>query len=162
MSDDKTISTIGKLLSDRAEKPYVPSPAQKQAKAQMWKRAGDTLPERPELATASRFVDDTANLAKWWDTPGFQAWLWNRNEFDERLDYLASIVLDQFETILTSARSSDSAKMAAAKMVLEASRKLGRTSDGAEFADEKIAKMDRGQLEEFIAKSMKLVAPTTK
>jgi hypothetical protein len=87
---------------------------------------------------------------------GFPQWFWNQNEFSERLDYLSQIALDQLETLVTSAKTSDSARVAAIKMVLEASKKLGQ-SDKQEFADTKIGQMDQKQLEDFIQSRTKLL-----
>jgi len=153
------LSIIEKVLTERAEKPFVPTNDQKRAKSQFWTSfaSGDVVPSPvPSLALASKYAGDS-RIHTWWPTPGFQQWFWNQNEFEERLDYLAQLALDQLESMINSARTSDSARISAIKMVLEASKKIGNKSDTQEFADSKIGTMDQGQLEEFIQSRIKLL-----
>lgn len=150
------LAIIQKVLTSRAENPFTPTNDQKKAKSQFWTSfsSGAVVPpDSPNLSIAAQYAGNS-HIRQWWELPGFVEWFWNQNEFDERLDYLAQIALDQLEIMVSSARTSDSSRIAAIKMILEASKKVGKTET---YADEKVSKMDQGQLEQFIQSRIKLL-----
>ena len=152
------LDVISRVLADRADTPFRPTNDQKRAKSQFWTTFSSgaiSPPPQPDILIASQYAGDK-RIREWFSVAGFPQWFWNQNEFSERLDYLSQIALDQLETLVTSAKTSDSARVAAIKMVLEASKKLGQ-SDKQEFADTKIGQMDQKQLEDFIQSRTKLL-----
>ena len=153
------LSVIERVLAERSDKPFTATNEQKKAKSQFWttfQSGGIIPPVSPDLTIAAQYAGDS-RIRTWWSTEGFSQWFWNSNEFEERLDYLAQIALDQLEVMISSGRTSDSARISAIKMILEASKKIGQKTDDSEFADQKISKMDQGQLEEYINSRIKLI-----
>lgn len=152
------LTVIERVLANRAEKPFTPTNDMKRAKSQFWTTfSGGAIspPIQPDLVIAAQYAGDS-RIRTWWNTEGFSQWFWNQNEFEERLDYLAQIALDQLEYLVSSGKTSDSARIAAIKMILEASKKIGQPT-ASEFADDRINKMDQGQLEEYIKSRSKLL-----
>lgn len=163
-NNKKLLNGIEKALTVRAENQFRPTNEQKRAKSQFWttieKQSVPDISAEPNRSVAALYGSDD-RIPGWWSTPGFADWFWNRNEFQEGLDYLAHVCLTSLEAILTSGTSSDNSKVSAAKLILEASKKIGK-QDTAEQFDEKVARMSRAELEEYITKSMKLVTPVDK
>lgn len=159
--DHKTISAIDKVLTERADSGFKPTNAQRALRSQFWLRVAaspmGTLPPEPNHALAAQYVDLGAN----WSIPGFPQWLWNQNDFNERTDYLAHLCLDMIEKVLTGATSADTAKLAAAKLIFEATKKIGK-SDTDTSGDDKISKMTRLELEEFIRNKTPKLVPLDK
>jgi hypothetical protein len=164
LSTKSTLDTISKLLEDRSESSFSPTEPQRKAKASFWSSFGPeavvTPGDTPSLALAAQFGSDS-RIRIWWDQPGFQEWFWNKSEFSQRLEYMAQVALDELHVLMTSKAVAPSARVAAIKIVLEASKKLNKSDAPQEFADDKIAQMTKAQLEEYINKSLKLVQPLT-
>lgn len=137
-----------------------PTPEQRKAKERFWAPfvSGEVpAPPTMDLATALKFAGDR-RLRAWWDLPGFQDWFLNREEFKERVEFIAHLALDSIEGVLTDRGAPPSARVAAAKLALEVANKLPRTAQTTErFADEKINEMDRAQLETFIKRKLSLL-----
>ena len=129
---------------------FIPTPAQRKAKARYWVRAkqatftdmGPTLPE------VTRVIKDR-RIPAWWQEPGFKEWFRNEEEFKERMEYIANLALDTVEEILGNPSARESARMAAAKLAIEVAGKMPK-ADIQQFADAKINNMDAGQLRDFI------------
>lgn len=160
MSNSKLLETIQQVVSSRADSGFTPTNAQKRVKSAFWTHFGTgssiQAPTEPTLAIAASF---DPQLRQYWTQPGFKEWFWNQSEFDERLDFLAQVALDELESILSNRQVAPSAKLPAIKIALELSGKLGsKSAESGEFADAKIASMDRKQLEEYIQKSLRLVS----
>lgn len=141
-----------------------PTPEQRKAKERFWAPflAGDTpVPPTMDLAAALKFAGDR-RLKQWWDLPGFQDWFFNREEFKERVEFIAHLALDGIEEVLKDRMATASAKVAAAKLALEVANKLPKAKDqDGRFADDKINQMDRAQLEAFIKRKLTLLPNST-
>lgn len=158
-SDETKVATVLELAN--SELTYLPTPEMRRAKGAFWARFNDNPicdPEDISLATAMRFSPDN-RLSKWWALPGFRDWYRNRDEFRQRMEYLAQLALDTLETILVDPLAQGSAKVNAAKLIMEVARKMPAKSQAEQFMDEKISQMSRPQLEEYIKKSVKLLQP---
>jgi hypothetical protein len=145
-----------KLLSDVADVvEFTPTQDHRRAKSNLWtsiSEQGISLPPNPELQLVAQYAGDR-RIQQWWDIPGFQDWFLNRQEFRQRVDALSQLALDEMERILISTDpKTATAKVAVIRMALEASGKLAEANKKAEVetADEKIAKMTKQELEEFI------------
>jgi hypothetical protein len=118
------------------------------------------------LATALRYGADR-RISDWWSLPGFVDWFTNSEDFAQRVEFLAQLALDDLEEILIDPEARKGDKLAAAKMILEVGGKFpGRKAndEGSKFSDEKIAQMSKGELLDFISKSLErqdIVRPTT-
>lgn len=158
MTDKTLLSKLDKVLVAKATTSFRPTNEQKWLKSQFWKAVEaaqlPSLPPTPNEALAAQYVALDGN----WAQEGFPEWLWDQGSFDAQVDYLAQVALDELEKVLTSSRASDNVKLGAIKLSLEVAHRLGKQPEGAEFADEKIAKMSKAELEEYIGKSLKLVS----
>lgn len=75
------------------------------------------------------------------------------------MEYVSNLALDTLQAVLSDRAARTGDKLMAAKMALEIASKFPKSAPKDPVADEKIAQMDRKQLEEFISsriKSMKL------
>lgn len=156
---------ITEVLQNRADTSFQPTDAQKRAKSQFWSRLeaqAIQVPPVPDHAIAARLVDDTANLAKWWPQAGFASWFWNRNEFQESLDFAAIVGLEVLVRGLQSAQTPFGQKVPAIKLIMELQGRIGKSADDSGMLDERIARMSKTELEEYIGKSMKLVSSPEK
>lgn len=162
MSDSST-AVLNRLLSGTRDLSiFQPDDAQRRAKSNFWTyfatEEGVTLPPTPDLALALRFGADS-RITRWWILPGFQDWFLNREEFKQRMEYLSNLCLDQLETILTTTSSANSDKLNAIKLIMQVARKTPTSSDPdtTKYADDKIGKMGRVELEEFIRRNIRIV-----
>lgn len=161
MSNKRTTAEILEIVSN--ELTYLPSPEQRKSKSSFWVRFNDNPicePQDISLQLALQFVDDS-RLSKWWSQDGFKEWFRNRDEFRQRIEYLAHLSLDTLESVLIDPMSQSSAKVNAAKLLMEVARKMPPKQAVEQYLDQKIAEMDRKQLEEFVKSRMKLLTPAT-
>lgn len=131
---------------------YLPGPEQRKAKSAFWTKFNDNPicdPEDVSLAVAIRFSGD-GRLSRWWSTPGFRDWFQNKDEFRQRIEYLVNLSLDSIEDILLDPKAQTSARVNAAKLLMEVARKTPSKAQAEKYLDEKVAQMDRKQLEEYI------------
>lgn len=138
------------LASD--ELTYIPSNDQRRVKSAFWTRYQEVATSTPadlSLAVVTKFVTDR-RLPKWWTISGFSQWFLNAQEFRDRLEYLSYKILDSLELILDDPKANANAKVSAAKLLLEAGRKMPSKAAEQGYLDESVSKMDRHQLEEFI------------
>lgn len=143
---------------------YIPSPEQRRLKQAFWTRFNDNPVCDPQ--DISRAVVDSVapdyRLGRWWPQPGFKEWFCNREEFREEVDALVFLALDRMKRILISEDPKMAgAQVSAAKLLMDVGRKMPPKIAAEKFLDEKIHQMDKKQLEEYIARSMKLL-PTPK
>lgn len=134
---------------------FKPNDAQRLAKSTFWSyfiESHTPPPEVIELSTALRY-GASKGISDWWSLPGFQDWFTNKDEFRQRIEYLASLCLDELEHTVRDRNGNPTARTAAIRMILQASNKLteGATSKGGTFLDESVSKMDRNQLLDFIS-----------
>lgn len=154
-----SLKDINKILAAAStDLTFAPTPDMRRAKAAFWHRFADaptSLSSDPvTLASAQQFGADK-RLSKWWTLPGFAEWFQNREEFRERLEYLADIALDSLEQVLTDPDSNPSAKVASAKLVLEAASKMPKKD--AEAPASRLETMSRGELEDYVRKNLKFL-----
>lgn len=153
----KTESEIVDIVT--SELTYMPTDGQRRAKSAFWQRFNENPlcdPSDVSLSVVLKFVQDT-RIEKWWGSVGFREWFQNHNEFRDRLEYLSHKILDSLEMVLDDPKAQANAKVNAAKLILEASRKLPRQAAKVEFLDSQVASMDKKQLQEFINKRFRLV-----
>lgn len=147
-----------------SELTYLPSVPQRKLKSAFWSRFNENPlcdPSQISLSIALRFVPD-GRLEKWWQQVGFREWFCNHNEFRDRLEYLSHKILDSLEYVLDDPKAQASAKVNAAKLILEASRKMPSRTQKETMIDERVAQMDKKQLQEFIERQVQLRLPGPK
>lgn len=142
---------------------FSPLPEQRKAKATFWSYfATDIdapLPDEISVEQAVKFSLDV-RVEAWWNSRDFRNWFINRDEFRQRLEYLTHLALDAAEEILGSKTASPQAKVNMAKLVIEAANKMpsrqsGKSGNSEGAIDEKLAGMDKLQLEDYISKQLK-------
>lgn len=136
---------------------YLPSYEQRKSKSAFWLRWQQLEippcdPRDITLTVAQQLVTEP-KLDRWWGEPGFSAWFRNAEEFRERVEFLANLALDAVTDILVSEDPKmASAKVNAAKLMLEVARKMPKKEAAAPaYADKKIQDMTREELEKYIA-----------
>jgi hypothetical protein len=147
---------------------FVPTDEMRRLKAAFWSKYSDrpdlrlSLPTTPEGKIDSKGLPDVHRAipgledipSKWWENSKFVAWFDNREEFKQRLDYLAQLALDSAEEILRNQDAPPQARVAMAKLVLEAT---GKAKSEERFLDQRISEMDKAELEKFIASQLATV-----
>ncbi len=144
-----------------SELTYIPSGEQRKSKSAFWARFNDNPlcePQDITLAIALQFCNDE-RLTKWWPQDGFKEWFRNRDEFRQRVEYLVHQALDSLEYVLVDPKAQASAKVNAAKLLMEVARKMPQKNQAEQFLDEKISSMSRKELEEYIkSRTPKLIS----
>jgi hypothetical protein len=156
--DDRVLNKALPILAKQIEKArdltsFVPDTAQRQLKSRIWTYyVSADLPPPPELdlATAARLGGDK-RISQWWDAPGFQDWLSNKDEFKQRVDYIAQISLDKIEQLLLDPEMSGTAKVALIKMVMDLAGKASKAAPEDKYRDDDLNKMSKEDLEKFLA-----------
>jgi hypothetical protein len=142
---------------------FMPTPEQRKLKSSFWHRFGEdttNLSSDITLELVDSYVPDD-RLPKWWQEPGFKEWMRNPEEFRERIEYLVFLAMDTLENLLIDRSANANAKVSAAKLLMEVGRKMPPKVMVEKYLDEKIGEMDKGQLEEYIRKNVKLVKSDT-
>lgn len=156
-----SLKDINKILAAaQTDLVFAPTPDMRRAKAAFWSKFADApMVASDSLTLASvQQVSSDRRLSKWWTLPGFAEWFQNKEEFRERLEYLADIALDSLEQVLTDPDANPSAKVASAKLVLEAASKMPKKE--ADAPASRLETMSRGELEEYVRRNLKYLAPT--
>ncbi len=142
---------------------FSPTPDMRRAKAAFWSSLtdhplgiGDT--DTLTLA-ASKQLGADSRLPRWWAIPGFQEWWQNKQEFKQRLEYMAQLALDSLEEILADPNANPTAKVNSAKLVLDAANKMPKKAP-EENLDAKLASMSRSELEEYVRSKVKYLTPS--
>lgn len=135
---------------------YKPTVPQRKAKARLL----IALEDNPTASLDTLTAEQASRLSrydctKFWSTPGFKEWLTGRNEFKERVEYLAHLSLDAAEEILLS----DDPRLAGAKVntlaqISKLADKFPSTVNSQKFADAFIQEMNRKELEQFIKQNV--------
>lgn len=164
MSDSVKASILSQLSSVARDLTVFgnPLPEHRKAKATFWSYfMGNELPapEAVDLALARRHCGDS-RITNWWTYPGFEDWFCNSEEFKQRIEFLAHLALDNIEDILRDKQANSTAKINAVKLVMEIGNKLPGKQQQDKYADEKIAEMNKDQLEEFIRKNLRRLPAT--
>lgn len=142
-----------------SELTYLPTPEQRKSKAAFWARFSENPICEPEEITAALAVGliRDGRVSRWWSQDGFAAWFRNRDEFRQRMEYLSQLALDSLEHVLADPKAQPGAKVNAAKLIMEVSRKMPSKQTVEAYLDEKVAQMNKAQLEEYIQRSMRLL-----
>jgi hypothetical protein len=136
---------------------FQPSDAQRRAKSNFWSffAAGNALPPADvDLAMASKYAGDR-RIEEWWKLEGFASWFSNKDEFRQKVEFMADVVLDEFFSMIRNPGTQATAKVAAGKVILEAAKKLNQKAPSEDAqVSEKIAKMSKEELEAYIRSRM--------
>ena len=149
---NRKVETLIEVISDIT---YLPSPEQRRAKSSFWTRFSDNPlcdPSDISLSVIDRVLGDS-RLGRWWKVPGFPDWFRNQEEFRERVEGLIHVALDTLEQVMFDPKAQASAKVNAAKLLMEVGRKMPPKSVREIYVDEKISRMDRKELEEYIRRN---------
>jgi hypothetical protein len=153
----KNISRV--LAAASQEVVFAPTPEMRRAKAAFWASLEGTpsgdLAEHMTLAAASSLGADK-KLSRWWAIPGFSDWWQNREEFKQRLEYLAQLALDSLEGVLSDPDANATARVNSAKLVLEAANKMPKRA-AEEDISSRLAAMSRNELEEYVRTRMSTI-----
>lgn len=146
---------IAELVQDLT---FLPSPEQRKAKSAYWTiRAESAIrPDQVTLSDALHMTSDT-RLKKWWNLPGFGDWFANREEFRQRIEYLAHLALDTAEEILVDRKANANARVSMAKLVIEAANRMPQKYSKEVYLDEKVSQMGKKELEEYIRRATQLI-----
>jgi len=148
------------ILTAVDEITYDPTTPEREVKAAFWASFGDT-PINGELTLAVALQQTQDNrLNRWWSKPGFKAWFCNKDEFRQRVEYLANIALDTIQDILTNPDANPNARQNAAKLMIEVANKMPSRNAKERFIDGAIQEMGKKELDAYIARHQpKLVNP---
>lgn len=156
----KNISRV--LAAASQEVVFAPTPEMRRAKAAFWASLEDTpsgdLADTMTLAAATSLGADK-KLSRWWNIPGFADWWQNKEEFKQRLEYIAQLALDALEGVLLDPDANPTAKVSSAKLVLEAANKMPKRQ-AEDSVEQKLAGMSRNELEEYVRTRMKYLTPS--
>jgi transcriptional regulator with AAA-type ATPase domain len=132
---------------------FLPTPEQRDAKSAFWLALEDNPVADPRTITALGAVNLTnqPKVEKWWSVEGFPQWFLNKEEFRMQLESAAYMALSTLMEILHNPDANASARVAAAKLVIEASGKSVKVAE-TQVADKMIQSMSERQLEDYINK----------
>lgn len=132
---------------------FSPTEPQRRAKSNFWSffASGEALPPtQVDLAIATKYAGDK-RITEWWQLEGFAEWFANKDEFRQRVEFLADLALDELYQLIRNPETQATAKVAAIRMIMDVGKKVAQKSPSEESAvSEKIASMDKKQLEEYI------------
>lgn len=154
-----SLKDINKILAAAStDLTFSPTPDMRRAKAAFWSRVADApaLDSGPVTLAAAQQIGADKRLAKWWTLPGFQEWFQNREEFRERLEYLADIALDSLEQVLSDPDANASAKVASAKLVLEAASKMPKKIEDSPAT--RLEALSRSELEDYVRRNLRYLS----
>lgn len=152
-------SLIEVLASDLT---YVPNFEQRKTKEAFWLRFNENPTCEAEDIACSLVMRLTGDgrLERWWSQSGFKEWFRNQEEFRERAASLAHMALDTIQSILMDLDAQPSARVTAAKLALEIARKMPTQTAQPKYLDDGINKMDKAQLEQYLARNVHLLPPS--
>lgn len=159
-----SLNNLSKVLAAAAQDVvFSPTADMRRAKAAFWSNLSDhPLGDGDSLSlTAAKELGADPRLSKWWTLPGFQEWWQNKQEFKQRLEYLAQLALDSLEQVLGDPDSNATAKINAARLVMDAANKMPKPSSSQDNLDQKLASMSRAELESFVRSRVKYLTPPT-
>lgn len=132
---------------------FSPTEAQRRAKSNFWSffASGEALPPtNVDLTIATKYAGDR-RVAEWWQLEGFADWFANRDEFRQRVEFLADLALDELYHLIRDPDTQATAKVAAIRMIMDVGKKLAqKTPNEDESIAGKISEMNQKQLEEYI------------
>lgn len=132
---------------------FSPTEAQRRAKSNFWSffASGEALPPTiVDLAIATKYAGDK-RIGEWWQLEGFAEWFANKDEFRQRVEFLADLALDELYQLIRNPGTQATAKVAAIRMIMDVGKKISqKTPTEDSLVGEKIASMDKKQLEDYI------------
>jgi hypothetical protein len=132
---------------------FSPTAAQRRAKSNFWSffASCEALPpDQVDLLIATKYAGDK-RISEWWALEGFADWFANKDEFRQRVEFLADLALDELYHLIRDPETQATAKVAAIRMIMDVGKKVSQKAPTEEsVAGEKIASMDKKQLEEYI------------
>lgn len=132
---------------------FSPNEAQRRAKSNFWSffASGEALPPtQVDLAIATKYAGDR-RISEWWQLEGFADWFANKDEFRQRVEFLADLALDELYRLIKNSDTQATAKVAAIRMIMDVGKKISQKAPSEESqVGEKIASMDKKELEEYI------------
>jgi hypothetical protein len=151
-----------KLASVVDDLVFLPKSEQRQVKSAFWAVVADNPIHDPETITLEDMMKVTGDtrLRRWIKEPGFREWFLNKEEFRQRLEYLAHLTLDRLEKILSDDEGHASAQVQAAKLIIEAANRMPQKWVKETYLDDRIQKMGKAELEQFIRRNMALLPET--
>lgn len=149
----KKATTALETLAEETGLLFSPNRAHRAIRARFWAVVGSTIGHKsPFEMTAmeiARLVKDN-RILNWLSIPVFKDWFMNSTEHIERLEYLFDIALSAAEDILLSDDpKAVTAKVQMIRVVAELARKMP-SKQPEQFADERISKMSKEELEKFL------------
>jgi hypothetical protein len=131
---------------------FTPTEAHRMAKSRFWSffSSGDSLP--PPTVTidlAAKHAGDR-RILDWWNLDGFSSWFSNKDDFRQRVEFLADLALDQLYVLLKSPETAAPAKVAAIRMIMDVGQKIASKAPKEESPDDKISRMTKPELEAYI------------
>lgn len=138
---------------------FEPTDAMLRAKTNFWNAAGGMEATAVNMTVAIQ-LSGTTSVRNWWGQPGFKEWFTGRNEWRNRVEYLAMRGLDVAEQLLHDRRTTPASKVQLIKLFAELADKMPSKTKEVKFIDAGVANMDEKQLDAFIKKHSQLVAST--
>lgn len=143
---------------------FSPTEPQRRAKSNFWSffASGEALPpNNVDLATAVKYAGDK-RVSEWWALEGFADWFSNKDEFRQRVEFLADLALDELYHLIRDPETQATAKVAAIRMIMDVGKKVSQKASTEEtVVGEKITKMNKEELEAYIRDKMdKLLVET--
>lgn len=124
-----SMEKAGRALEAVADelKAFNPTPEMRKVKSTIMARLKDDPVHVPGSLLSRSTAEHLAgrSLESWYGQQGFQEWLSNSTEFQDRLEGLAMQAMDTLEEIMYSG-SQDSARVNAAKVAMELASKFPR------------------------------------
>jgi hypothetical protein len=133
---------------------YVPSQAERLAKAAFWKAWEDNPGEAPEDTTVARIAQITgeSRITKWFSKPLFRDWFMNKDVYVHKSRALAEAGQDLIWEMMNDPMTRPDLR---AKLALEAMKNyasvLAATTPQGKYLDDSIAKMSPEELKTYIA-----------
>jgi hypothetical protein len=154
-----SLKDINKILAAaQTDLVFSPTPDMRRAKAAFWSRFAEApmVPSDTITLASIQNISSDKRLSKWWTLPGFAEWFQNREEFRERLEYLADVALDALEQVLTDPDANAGAKVNSAKLVLEAASKMPKKIEDSPVS--RLEALSRAELEDYVRRNLKYLS----
>jgi hypothetical protein len=143
--------SINKLNDLLDQVVFLPSPEQRRIKAAFWALYAD-MGTQPITLSLAQTLTGESRLKAWWGLPGFREWFLNKDEFRQRVEYLAHLALDTAEEILSDPKANPSARVNMAKLMVEVAGRMPNKWEQKKFADDFINKMSKDELKAYLEK----------
>jgi hypothetical protein len=137
------------------------TPAQRDAKSAFWLAMDENPIVDLNAISVAGIVQlvDQPKIEEWWTKAGFSSWFMNREEFRMKLESATFTAISILQDIMLDPDANPSARVNAAKLVIEASGKnLSRNPVVEEVSDSKIQKMSEKELDAYVMRHAKALA----